>query len=965
MSSKIQKSACFINVSRRVKSKVPMKGGPKPWRTNKAGRLPHKAVKPSPIFMREYYDNETIWTFTNGHTISVLVLDPNDFVREGRMIDDDRAMSLENWTHLHEKNPLPTSVQRAQGAINLDRLRLDLLASTEGGRLHFLNPEVMLRKDSNGVGNYLMNANAADGENVVLPDHFASADPSPLANMDGLPFARGTVVNHRRKCIETNKYVEFGDFETLAAYVGPRNSVPVDVEPEPLAADPKMVGYDIDMPLEQPAVAQHEEYSEQLQTLELPSMTTPSWDPFADDFFEDDDEEILRLEQERLDEVNLAQAPQVAIDADRDTEMTDYVEEEGEEEEGYYDEPEPEVEVRYYDEPESEVVSEEARITELMQYDWYHAHLKARDAGLVRQETATTPAEANYIIGSSQGPATELLQFVRDVDDDSYSTIKWIGTRPENGGVIMGDVKHDSMRRFVLLLNGAGHFRECFDLYEAFNIWPNNVHGEPLVGSKVPWVPASMAKHVEPNFSFRLSYPRGTRGRDKNEPLDEDLYRESSRIRNFSKMRDIWTVRDGLMVEENWSDDNLQWWKSEEDRRRFPKVQFGTIGVTPEDRPKAEETPKTEAAGIERMPVREFGYSDGATAPNKYHFGDFIASTLDDLAVESEIGVDEEADEEGDHEPYIEKDHSLQELLVKDSMFIDEEKWLADVQGGITEELAKAARDSSPFQEVPDEEAQPLATLRFESQDADDESGDTEAGTSENNDPSPGLVLDEEQSLVEGKFPSEVTKEGIPDVYSRGLFIFGPKGCFEKIGAQEPQPAFDPEAKAIREEELCQVESELSLLFEQPPYGNTIKNFGHKRIPSDRTVHTESTEDESSGSSPPTSDDGHAESEKQNMDQQDFKSIEGIAEFYLQTAPVVEDLTEEVNELDEDLTEEDFSAKEGPIKAPSMAIEGTSAIEPGLIAMGTAWMMADPVSFFTVAGVGLLAWASQDVLRKI
>ncbi|KAE9962333.1 hypothetical protein BLS_000469 [Venturia inaequalis] len=933
-----------VDVSRRVKSEHSTKGGPKSWNTNKASRLPRKAVKLPPAFTREEFDDETIWTFANGQTISVPVIDPNDFVREGGMIDNDRAISLENWTHLHDTNPLPTPAQRAQGALNLDRLRLDLLASTEEGQILFLNPEVMIEKDLNAAGSYHMKSNAADGEKLDLPDGFASAE-SPITDGNGPALIRASALNYRMKHIKTNHYVNFGNLQTLGAFVGTRNFVGQEPEPEVVAAALLNTACDNTKAQEEPLASQAEELSEQQLPVEVSSTTIPSWDPFASDYFDDDDDEILRLEQERLEESILNQAPQCVTDAEGDIEMNDYVEPEAEVDVEHYKEPAAEVRVEHYEEPEPEVVTEAARFEELLEYDWYNAHLRAREAGLVRGCTATTPEEANYIIVAPEGPATELLMFSRDRDDDEYSTFKAIGARVEDGAVIMGTVTHDSIRRYVLLVNGAGHFRECFDIYEETSTWPLNVYDQPLTGSKAPWVPAGMVNRIKPDLAFRTSYPKGTRGRDKNEVLDKDLYRRSSKVRHFSKMRDIWTLEGGLIAEESWSEDNLSWWKADYDSRRFPKLQFATIGVTPEDPPEVEEGSEVEVVEIEKMPVRLFGYGDGATTTIKHNFGDFLVSGEDDLADESEPNTNDEADNEAD----MEADFALNQSLIEESIFIDDDKWLADAEEGITEDLAQATLDSSPFQEIPADEAQSFSNHEFENEDVDSELDDSENDLFQLENSDFGLDFTDEDSSVEETFPPEIMD------FSRRIFSLDSKGYENCSDTQDTQDAQSSE-------QLHQVVWESNLLSEVSLYANTVS---HKRTSSDLSDHTETTEDAASASSPPTSDDGREESEKEYTHEQEVELVEKAAAVPLPAASADENLIEKVAQFNKLLTEDVFTTKVYPIKAPLMPIKDTAVLEPGVIAICTVWMMADPFSFFTIAGVGLLAWASREFLHRI
>lgn len=598
---------------------------------------------------------------------------------------------MENWTHLHDKNPLPTAAQRAQGARNLDRLRLELLGTTEDDQFLFLNPAVMVRKDSNAAGIYLRRSNTADGEDVRLPNGFTSVDPSPLTDATGVPYVRNEVSNYFKAYIVANPYVNFGEFDTLGAYIGAREFVPQEAEQEAVAPVLVAATYEVNQAPDERVTVQHEEPLEQQQAQEVSSTTKPSWDPFTTDFFEDDDEEIFRLEQERLEENTLSQASEGVTDADGDVEMIDFVE------------PDVEVEMDYYHEPEPEVVPEETQIHDLLRFNWYQAHLRAREAGCVRPYTATTPAEANYLIGARTGPTVELCMYSRSAEDGQFSIFKSIAAHP-NGVEIMGVVTHDSMRRFVLLLNGAGHLRECFHVFEAYNAWPVNPQGEPLTGYKVPWVPTSMVKQVIPNFAFRLCYPKGTRGFNKKEPLDWDLYRRSSKIRNFSKMREIWTLEADLVVEESLGEDNLECWKSGEDRRRFPKTQFGAIGVTPADGPEPVLVSKTEKVRFEKMPIREFGYSDEVITPTKYQFGDFPLLQETKLVVDLEVEADAEADDESE----IGEELLVEESIIEDSFIVDDDKWLAHAEEDITEYLAQAACDSSPFQDIPDKEVRPL-----------------------------------------------------------------------------------------------------------------------------------------------------------------------------------------------------------------------------------------------------------------
>ncbi|QDS73494.1 hypothetical protein FKW77_009227 [Venturia effusa] len=810
MSTPTQKSTQCHNVSRRVKSSLSAKVNTKPWKNNKAGRLPRKAAKASPAFIRQELDGETIWTFPNGQIISVPVADQDLAIREGAMIDDDRALSLENWTHLHDKNPLPTPAQRAQGAVNLKGLRLQLLQSVEEGRL-FVHPDVTLDECTNSEGELVMLDRLPDGRNVIVPPRFASIDPSPLIDATGDPYILDEAEEHEKAQMPTSRYVNFGTFETSLAISGSGNSVHQDVELEHSTAASTMVLNDAEEMKAAPVTKNLEEASSYQSFDEGYSTGNPAWDPFASDFFEDDDDEIMRLEQERLDHEIMLQTFHGSEDADGDIEMPDYVE------------PEAEQEAEYCQETENMAVSEETRIDNPLHSTWYQAHLKARAAGSVRQYTATTAAEVNYLIQAPDSPAAELGSYVQGEKYDPFQIYKAVGADPYNGMPVMAACESDTTRRYALLLCAAGHLRECYDIHmEGDRAWPINQNGEALTGCKVPWVSSSMIKDLGDDTQYRLSYPLGARGRVKNEALDTDSYRESSKIRNFSKMRDIWTIQDDLIEEESWPKDNYRCWKSEEDRRRFPKLQFGTEFVTPVDPPEVNETSRAQQFNFEKIPVREFGYSATITVPIKYQFGDFAAPRTDESANEFEAlsttvlvpasddlanftvtgpsvpisgsaDVDAHArvDGEAEKEFVIEEEFIIEDSASVAPIVIDNNMCLSDAEEGVTDLLAQMARDSSPFQDVPDEDyssnalGSPVADICCSDKSKDEVSrGDTLGYDSANHREDLSAKVIFQEGAVQASLPEHVP---VVSIDGKVCDIYRDKDKCSKVASFSPQ----------------------------------------------------------------------------------------------------------------------------------------------------------------------------------
>lgn len=192
--------------------------------------------------------------------------------------------------------------------MNLERLRTELLQSMEPLTALFLHPDVMLGKQSKLNVNLAMRSHPADGKNVKIPARFSWVHPSPLTDATGYPYILGEANDYKGKYTVTSTYVKLGDLETLGAFRGSLDFSVQESETEAIAPVPITAAHDAEEAQEEPLAVQYEEISEQQQPMEVSSTTKPSWDPFASDFFDDDDDEIMRLEQERLEEANLPQA---------------------------------------------------------------------------------------------------------------------------------------------------------------------------------------------------------------------------------------------------------------------------------------------------------------------------------------------------------------------------------------------------------------------------------------------------------------------------------------------------------------------------------------------------------------------------------------------------------------------------------------------------------------------------------
>lgn len=167
----------------------------------------------------------------------------------------------------------------------------------------------------------------------------------------------------------------------------------------------------------------------------------------------------------------------------------------------------------------------------------------------------------------------------------------------------------------------AGHLRECYDIYsEGYDAWPVNLNG-PSTGNKVPWVPSSFLQQLKPNVT-----------RKEPEALTRTNHwarifiKRASKPAIFSKMRETWSRQGDLIDEASWGKHNYSCSKSEEDRRRFPKLRFGAECVTPRDLPKTIVVLKAKKVKSEKISVREFGYLSDATLVAKHNFGDFQVS---------------------------------------------------------------------------------------------------------------------------------------------------------------------------------------------------------------------------------------------------------------------------------------------------------------------------------------------------
>lgn len=244
---------------------------------------------------------------------------------------------------------------------------------------------------------------------------------------------------------------------------------------------------------------------------------------------------------------------------------------------------------------------------------------------------------------------------------------------------------------------------------------------------------------------------------------------------------------------------------------------------------------------------------------------------------------------------------------------------------------------SSPFQEVPDEDVKKY----FDRLASEDEEGlfdgdEFENRLSEEDNSSPRFSSADEVSPIEEDFTLEITQTVIRDsncddqaVQSNGVVL------------QDAKPIPIPEVEAERAADLHQVVWESKKSAEENANADLVKNLGHKRGSSDPILGalTKSTEDNWSGLSPPTSDDEHEEDQ--------FDEENSLLQAIPTPPPVAP--------LDEDLSREVVQVKENVIET----------FNPGYIAVSTCWMVMDPWSFFTIAGVGILAWAGHKALRML
>jgi hypothetical protein len=293
-----------------------------------------------------------------------------------------------------------------------------------------------------------------------------------------------------------------------------------------------------------------------------------------------------------------------------------------------------ELEPAWYDEP-----------IEPFKPAWYCAHERAEKSKVVVSTTATTIAKFQYLAYAPDSPCQTIMN-TWPSSSGAFDINKVVGTCPYTGKSITKDVSVDSTRRYAMLNRASGHIKVAFEkVGDKYDItWPTAV-----TGFKMPFTPAVFSNHYESGVGLRFCYPQGAMGYRKSERVDgEDYLKPSTRIHHFSKLNDCWTASDkeSSTVDYKFDKHNGRtWWKSKDNDRRWPSLQFARNFVGPVDPPKPIKEKPVKEEVLKKSRSELFGYTilEIEKKTTQYNFDYFTAKVdLDgDEAAEGEIDEEE------------------------------------------------------------------------------------------------------------------------------------------------------------------------------------------------------------------------------------------------------------------------------------------------------------------------------------